>query len=91
MNTKFSELDFLTPQQQATLGHGKDLSLDQQASVRHAFSEAFHQDMVAAVAVSAAAILVVLGAYRRERVLIADQNQERIKEEMARRAALHKD
>lgn len=75
----------LTPQQQATLGQGGEpLSPEQRSAVHRAFSAAFHNDMVAAVAVSGAAVLVVLSAYRRRRMLVADQKEARVREEIAR-------
>ncbi|KAF7180675.1 hypothetical protein CNMCM7691_009966 [Aspergillus felis] len=93
MNTKASELlsGILTPQEQATLGHsGAPLSSEQRSAVHRAFSEAFHDDMVAAAAVSGAAVLVVLGAYRRGRLLVTDQKRARVQEEIARRSGQHK-
>ena len=88
LNTKASELlsELLTPQEQATLGRGgAPLSSEQRSAVHRAFSEAFHNDMVAAAAVSGTAVLVVLGAYRRGRMLVADQKKTRFQEEIARR------
>ncbi|GIJ90530.1 hypothetical protein Asppvi_009487 [Aspergillus pseudoviridinutans] len=93
LNTKTSELlsGLLTPQEQATLGHsGAPLSSEQRSAVHRAFSEAFHDDMVAAAAVSGAAVLVVLGAYRRGRMLVTDQKNARVREEIARRSDQYK-
>ncbi|CRG90841.1 putative MFS-type transporter C1399,02 [Talaromyces islandicus] len=91
LNTKASELSgLLTPQEQATLGQGgTPLSPEQRSAVHRAFSEAFHNDMVAAAAVSGAAVLVVLGTYRRRRMLVADQKKARVQEEIARRVEQH--
>ncbi|BCS24885.1 uncharacterized protein APUU_41329S [Aspergillus puulaauensis] len=89
LNTKANELlsGLLTPQEQATLGHGgAPLSPEKRSVVHRAFSEAFHNDMVAGVAVSGAAVLVVLGAYRRGRMVVADQKKARVNEEIARRS-----
>ncbi|KAJ5190285.1 uncharacterized protein N7498_009270 [Penicillium cinerascens] len=89
LNTKTSELlsGLLTPQEQATLGYGRaTLSSEQRSAVHRAFSEAFHNDMVVAAAVSGAAVLVVLVAYRRERMLVTDQKKARVLEEIARRS-----
>jgi hypothetical protein len=91
LNTTVSALSgLLTPQQQATLGQGgAPLSPEQRSAVHRAFSEAFHNDMVAAAAISGAAVLVVLGTYRRRRMLVADQKQALVQEEIARRLAEH--
>ncbi|CAL5868750.1 uncharacterized protein PFLUO_LOCUS2977 [Penicillium psychrofluorescens] len=93
LNLKSSELlsGLLTPQEQATLGRGgAPLSSEQRSAVHRAFSEAFHNDMVAAAAVSGVSVLVVLGAYRRGRMLLADQKKARVQEEIARRSGLYK-
>ncbi|KAL2855791.1 major facilitator superfamily domain-containing protein [Aspergillus pseudodeflectus] len=80
----------LTPDELDTLGHsdGAPLSWEKRRAVHRAFSEAFHNDMVAAVAVSGVAVLVVLlGAYRRgKRMRVEDQKMARVREEMARRS-----
>ncbi|KAJ5183534.1 hypothetical protein N7492_001150 [Penicillium capsulatum] len=82
----------LTPDQQSTLGQGRTpLSLAQRSAVHRAFSDAFHNDVVAAAAVSGAAILVVFGVYRRGRMLVVDQKKARVREEIERRSGLYKD
>ncbi|CEJ81181.1 hypothetical protein VHEMI01325 [[Torrubiella] hemipterigena] len=89
LNSKITEIlsGLLTPQEQATLGHdGPPLSPQQRSAVHRAYSEAFHSDMLAAAAVSGAAILVVLASYRRGRKLVQEQQDARVREEIARRA-----
>lgn len=46
--------------------------------------------MLAAAGVSGAAVLVVLGAYRRGRMLVTDQKKARVQEEIARRSGQNK-
>lgn len=89
LNSKITEIlsGLLTPQEQATLGHdGPPLSPQQRSAVHRAYSEAFHSDMLAAAAVSGAAILIVLASYRRGRKLVQEQQDARVREEIARRA-----
>ncbi|KAL2787780.1 major facilitator superfamily domain-containing protein [Aspergillus keveii] len=80
----------LTASELATLGHssGSDapLSAEKRRAVHRAFSDAFHNDMVAAVVVSGVAILVVLVGYRAGRRMGAEELKgERVREEVARR------
>ena len=91
LNNKVKEQlsGLLSPLQEATLGQtGAPLSAKQRTAVHKAFSEAFHNDMVASAAISGAAILVVFGAYRRGRMLMIDQKNARIREEIERRTRL---
>lgn len=92
LNRKTGELlsGLLSPQEQATLRHGGvPFSPEKRSAVHRAFSEAFHSDMVVAAAVSGAAVLVVLGAYRRGRMIVADQKMARFQEEIYRRSGLY--
>lgn len=75
----------LSPQQQATLGHGAELSTEQTAAVHITFSEAFHVDMLAALGVSVAAVVIVLLGYQRGRTVVAERRQILFQEEMQRR------
>jgi MFS family permease len=80
----------LTASELATLGHssGSDapLSAEKRRAVHRAFSDAFHNDMVAAVVVSGVAILVVLVGFRAGRRMGAEELKgERVREEVARR------
>ncbi|KAL3496383.1 hypothetical protein BJX62DRAFT_232491 [Aspergillus germanicus] len=82
--------DLLTASELATLGHrsgsGAPLSAEKRRAVHKAFSDAFHNDMVAAAVVSGVAILVVLVGYRAGRRMgVEEQKGERVREEVARR------
>ncbi|KAJ0415446.1 major facilitator superfamily domain-containing protein [Aspergillus carlsbadensis] len=83
----------LTPAELATLGHssagGTPLSAEKRDAVHRAFSGAFHNDMVTAVAVSGVAVVAVLVGFRvGERRVVAEQKGERVKEEVGRRLKL---
>lgn len=67
---------------------GQPLSAEQRDAVHKAYSEAFHSDMIAAVAAAGAAILVVLVAYRRGQMLVKDQKEARVREEIERQVRL---
>jgi hypothetical protein len=77
----------LTPQQLQTLGGDEHLSQSQLEKVRFAYAESFRTDMKVAVGVAAVGLVVTLGAYRRQRLLIRDQRNELVAEEIARRRA----
>ncbi|KAI5457203.1 major facilitator superfamily domain-containing protein [Mariannaea sp. PMI_226] len=77
----------LTPQQLQTLGGDAHLNQSQLDAVRFAYAESFQTDMKVAVSVAAAGLVVTLGAYRRQRLLIQDQRDELIANEGARRRA----
>lgn len=79
----------LTAQERATLGAGEaQLSPAEQHALHTAYSHAFHDGMVAAVVISGATVLLMLGAYRRgSRKLVRDQRQALEQQEMERRRA----
>lgn len=77
----------LTPQQLQTFGGDSQLSLSQLEAVRYTYTESFRTDMKVAVGVGAGGLLVTLGAYRRQRLLIQDQRNALVAEEAARRRA----
>ncbi|KAL3442365.1 major facilitator superfamily domain-containing protein [Aspergillus insuetus] len=75
----------LTASELATLGHSSGsqapLSAEKRSAVHKAFSDAFHNDMVAAVVVSGVAILVVLVGYRAGRRMgVEELKGERVRE-----------
>lgn len=62
---------------------------EKRSAVHRAFLEAFRSDMVVAATVSGAAVLVVLGAYRRGRMIVEYQKKARVQEEIDRRSGLY--
>lgn len=81
----------LAPEKLATLGSGgAQLSHTEREALHAAYSAAFHDGMVVAVAVSGAAVLLTLCAYRRgDRKMVSDQRQALAQEEMARRQRMN--
>ncbi|KAF4507046.1 hypothetical protein G6O67_005722 [Ophiocordyceps sinensis] len=66
----------LTERERATLGRdGYTLSSEQWEAIHLAYSESFRKGMVAAAAVSGAAVLLTLGGYQRRRGGFEDQRQ----------------
>jgi len=81
-------LGILSPGQLGLVQEGKANLTDTEAeAVRHAYADAFGQDMTVAAAISAAAILLTLLAYRRNRPSLAERRKQQVEEEMSRRAA----
>lgn len=54
-------------------------------AVRQVYADSFQQDMKVGSILSGVAILISLGAYRRNRISIEEQRQLHIKTEMERR------
>jgi hypothetical protein len=78
----------LSPAQLASLQHSSmSLTETQAAAVRHAYADAFRDDMILAAAVSGAAILLTALAYRRNRLTMEEQRKVQIKEEVEQRRA----
>ncbi|WAO90523.1 MFS domain-containing protein [Fusarium falciforme] len=78
----------LTPFEKATIG-GPDsyLSDSQWTAVRYTYSEAFRVDMKVAAGISALGVISTIGAFRKHRLLVAEQRAALVREEAARRRA----
>jgi uncharacterized protein (DUF2062 family) len=63
------------------------LSEEQWALIRRVYTDALREDMVVCCAVLAAAMVVTLGIYRRNRVSIEEMMKQRYREEGERRRA----
>ncbi|KAF4438994.1 hypothetical protein F53441_12676 [Fusarium austroafricanum] len=76
----------LTPYEQATIG-GSDTHLSdiQWSAVRYTYADAFNVEMKVATAVAACSVISALGAFRKERLLVAEQRGAIVQEEAARR------
>ncbi|KAK3318584.1 major facilitator superfamily transporter [Apodospora peruviana] len=89
VNTR-SELAGVLPAEQ--LSHlasvTSSLSPEQQGAVRHAYTSALREDMIVCCAVLALGTVCTLGAYRRNRLPIADQVREQHRQEEERRRAV---
>ncbi|KAF4806023.1 Efflux pump FUS6 [Colletotrichum siamense] len=76
----------LGPDQLSTItGAGTSLTEAQAMAVRQVYADSFQQDMKVGAILSGVAILISLGAYRRNRISIEEQRQLHIKTEMERR------
>ncbi|KAM0418584.1 hypothetical protein ACHAPT_012483 [Fusarium lateritium] len=78
----------LTPFEKATIG-GPDshLSGSQWAAIRYTYSEAFRVDMKVAAGISALGVISTIGAFRKQRLLVAEQRAALVQEEAVRRRA----
>ncbi|KAH6631918.1 major facilitator superfamily transporter [Chaetomium tenue] len=63
------------------------LSPEQWGSIRRAYTDALHEDMIVCCAVLAAAMVVTLGVYRKNRVSMQEMMKQRYREEGERRRA----
>lgn len=81
-------LSGLTPDEQSAIESDRtNLSTGEKQALATAYSNAFHDGMLAAVAVSGVAVLLTLGSYRRGgRRVINEQRQALMADEMRRRA-----
>ncbi|KAM5354341.1 hypothetical protein ACJ41O_000990 [Fusarium nematophilum] len=88
LNQRVAEylLEILTPLERATIG-GPDsnLSDSQWSAVRYAYTEAFRLDMKVAAGASALGVISTIGAFRKKRLLVAEQREAIVAEETARR------
>ncbi|CAJ0550521.1 Ff.00g104510.m01.CDS01 [Fusarium sp. VM40] len=75
----------LTPYEQATVGSSSTrLSNTQWSAVRHTYADAFKVEMKIATAVAACSIISAFGAFRKQRLLIAEQRAVVVAQETAR-------
>jgi uncharacterized protein (DUF2062 family) len=63
------------------------LSPEQWGSIRRAYTDALREDMIVCCAVLAAAMVVTLGLYRKNRVSMEEMMKQRYREEAERRRA----
>lgn len=78
----------LTPFEKATIGGSNShLSDSQWTAVRYTYSEAFRVDMKVAAGISALGVISTIGAFRKHRLLVAEQRAALVREEAARRRA----
>jgi hypothetical protein len=78
----------LTAHEKATIG-GSDTHLTraQWSAVRYAYADAFQVEMKIATVVAACSVISALGAFRKGRLLIAEQRKIIVREEEDRRRA----
>ncbi|RGP66400.1 hypothetical protein FLONG3_8837 [Fusarium longipes] len=86
LNEKSSQYlaGILTPYEQATIGN-IPLSDEQWSAVRYTYADAFKVEMKIATAVAACSVVAAFGAFRKQRLLIAEQRATVVAEEAARR------
>ncbi|KAM0285865.1 hypothetical protein ACHAO9_008457 [Fusarium lateritium] len=78
----------LTPYEQATVGgSGTHLSNAQWSAVRYTYADAFKVEMKIATAVAACSVISAFGAFRKQRLLIAEQRAVIVAQEAARSRA----
>ncbi|RFN46595.1 hypothetical protein FIE12Z_9171 [Fusarium flagelliforme] len=76
----------LTPYEQATIGSSETpLSNSQWSAVRYTYAGAFKVEMKVATAVAACSVISAFGAFRKQRLLIAEQRAAVVSEEATRR------
>ncbi|KAH7173618.1 major facilitator superfamily domain-containing protein [Fusarium flagelliforme] len=76
----------LTPYEQATIGSSETpLSNPQWSAVRYTYADAFKVEMKVATAVAACSVISAFGAFRKQRLLIAEQRAAVVSEEATRR------
>jgi hypothetical protein len=75
----------LTPYEQATVGSSSThLSNAQWSAVRYTYADAFKVEMKIATAVAACSVISAFGAFRKQRLLIAEQRAVVVAQEAAR-------
>ncbi|KAJ4014295.1 hypothetical protein NW752_007054 [Fusarium irregulare] len=88
LNEKSSQYlaGILTPHEQATIGSSETpLSNSQWSAVRYTYADAFKIEMKVATAVAACSVISAFGAFRKQRLLIAEQRAAVVAEEATRR------
>ncbi|KAJ4110650.1 hypothetical protein NW768_011995 [Fusarium equiseti] len=88
LNEKSSQYlaGILTPYEQATIGSSETpLSNSQWSAVRHTYADAFKVEMKVATVVAACSVISAFGAFRKQRLLIAEQRAAVVAEEATRR------
>ncbi|KAM0348767.1 hypothetical protein ACHAPU_004206 [Fusarium lateritium] len=77
----------ISPYEQATIGSSDThLSNAQWSAVRYTYSDAFKVEMKIAAAVAACSVISTFGAFRKQRLLIAEQRAVVVAQEAARRS-----
>lgn len=88
LNEKSSKYlaSILTPYEQATIGSSNTpLSNEQWSAVRFTYADAFKVEMKVATAVAACSVISAFGAFRRKRLLVAEQRAAIVAQEATRR------
>ncbi|RGP60514.1 hypothetical protein FSPOR_10651 [Fusarium sporotrichioides] len=88
LNEKSSQYlaSILTPYEQATIGSSDTpLSNEQWSAVRFTYADAFKVEMKVATAVAACSVISAFGAFRKKRLLIAEQRAVVVAQEATRR------
>ncbi|EKJ71056.1 hypothetical protein NXS19_007615 [Fusarium pseudograminearum] len=88
LNEKSSKYlaSILTPYEQATIGSSNTpLSKEQWSAVRFTYADAFKVEMKVATAVAACSVISAFGAFRRQRLLVAEQRAAIVAQEATRR------
>ncbi|KAM0236126.1 hypothetical protein ACHAPO_005350 [Fusarium lateritium] len=88
LNEKSSQYlaSILTPYEQATIGSSATpLSNEQWSAVRFTYADAFKVEMKVATAVAACSVISAFGAFRKKRLLIAEQRAAVVAQEATRR------